>query len=237
MEPAELQPEADEAAELQRQLAALKVVPGVLGVLAYDHNPPGAEVDLNKIGVRLKLKHAGRKILINSHFNAERQSLLACAIEAREKVIEIIGETVVADAEKEVDLAAAAASLPPPLVEMTEEEKEWLAAWFDEQSEPADTTLEQAAAALTAHRASSSTSSSSTTSGFAALTEAQVRTCSPPRRHCARRHTRTRPCSHTHTGAAARPALAGAAPSPGASTRAAKEHGSSHHIPKYICIS
>ena len=133
---------------------------------------PGAELDLNKIGVRLKVKYDGRKILVNSHFNKERQSQLACALELRAKVAEILGETVVAEAEKTVALASASASLPPQLVEMTEEEKAWLAAWFDEHSEPADVTLEEAAAALAAHHAASSSTTSSSASAFAAVTQA-----------------------------------------------------------------
>ena len=180
------EPETHETAELERQLAVLRAVPGSSSVSAYNRNKAGQAFDLNKTGVKLKLKldDANPK-WINVHFNEEQQSLLACALVARAKVTEIVGQAVVADAEKTVALAFPSASLPPALIEMTEEEKEWLAAWFDGHLEPADVTLEEAAVALTAHRASFAASSAASASAFAVLTEAQLRmplplrTCPP----------------------------------------------------------
>ena len=111
MEPAAPEPEAeaDETAELERQLAVLRAVPGTSAVNAYDRNKAGQDFDLNKTGVKLKLDGDPKPTWINVHFNAERQSLLACALAAREKVTVIVGESVVADAEKEVALASVSA--------------------------------------------------------------------------------------------------------------------------------
>ena len=98
------------------------------------------------------------------------QSLLECALIARKKVQDKVGEAVILEAERQVS-AAATTELPPALVEVTDAENEWLAEWYDGHLDPSTVTLEEAAAALNAHRSSASASTS--TSAFAVLSEAQ----------------------------------------------------------------
>ena len=150
----------------------LKVVPGVTALTPYDRNKLGAAVDLNKIGLYLKLDTGSGPKMINVHFTEKMQSLLECALIARRKVQDKVGEAIILETERQVSLAAAAAMLPPSFANLTEAEKEWLAQWFDGHLDPSIVTLEEAAAAMNSHRSSASASTS--TCAFGVLSEAQL---------------------------------------------------------------
>ena len=68
----------------------LRAVSGATAVNTYNHNKPGHDLDLNKIGVFLKLDVDGKKKNIRVHFNEKNQSLLVCALEARQTVQDLV---------------------------------------------------------------------------------------------------------------------------------------------------
>ena len=165
-----------EKEELEWHVAVLRLVPGATAVNTYNRNKPGAStLDLNKIGFFLKLNAGHGPKCINVHFNEKQQSLLACALAAREKVKQIVGETVILEAERQVSRRSA---VREPLANLSEADQEWLAGWFDEQLDPSTVTLEEASAALNTHRSSASASTSS--SAFLVLNDAQISTLLPP---------------------------------------------------------
>ena len=58
----------------------LKVVPGVTALTPYDRNKLGTAVDLNKIGLYLKLDTGSGPKMINVHFSLHREDAVAAGV-------------------------------------------------------------------------------------------------------------------------------------------------------------
>ena len=111
--------------ELQKELRVLKLIAGVTSVSAYDRNAAG-EHDNNKIGVMCKAPQTAElgaaKIKINVHIGNMYSDQLACALEIKRRVQEILGDAAILAAEEKAlqnldaagtsSSAAAASTLP-----------------------------------------------------------------------------------------------------------------------------